>query len=151
MPATSSAPWSTALSASRSEVTATTSRRTPAALLPPLVADLVCVLVFAAAGKGSHEAGRSNWVVLEIVWPFAVAVVLAHLALLAARRSTLPVRPAGLVVLGVVYVVGMALRAASGRGLAPAFLVVALLVLALTLLGWRAVAAVLRPRGRRAA
>jgi hypothetical protein len=132
-------------------VTAVTPRRTPAALLLPLLADLVCVLVFAAAGKGSHEAGRSNWVVLEIVWPFAVAALLAHLVLAAARRSTVAVRPGGLVVLGVVYVVGMALRAASGRGLAPAFLVVALVVLAVTLLGWRAVAAALRSRGRRAA
>ena len=43
-------------------------------------------------------------------------------------------------VLAVTYVLGMALRAASGRGLAPAFLVVAGAVLALTMLGWRAVA-----------
>jgi hypothetical protein len=33
----------------------------------------------------------------------------------------------------------MLLRAVSGRGLAPAFLIVAGLFLALTMLGWRAV------------
>ena len=118
---------------------------TPRAAVP-LVADLACVLVFAAAGKGSHEPGRSNAVVLEIVWPFAVAVLVAHVGLVLARRSTWTVRPGGLVVLGVVYVGGMALRALSGRGLAPAFLVVAAVVLTLTLLGWRGISAAVRAR-----
>lgn len=106
----------------------------------PLLLDLVCVLVFAVAGKGSHEAGRSEWVVLLIVWPFAVGVLAAHAVLLARGRSARPVRPAGVAVLATTYVLGMVLRVVSGRGIAVGFLVVAAVFLAVTMLGWRAVA-----------
>jgi hypothetical protein len=44
------------------------------------------------------------------------------------------------VILAVTYVLGMILRAISGRGLAVEFLVVAAAFLALTMLGWRGVA-----------
>lgn len=105
--------------------------------LLPLLADLVCVLAFAFGGKSSHEAGDSDWVVLAIAWPFALATLVAHVALAAGRRSAMPLWPAGVVVLGTTYVLGMAIRVVEGRGIAPAFLVVAALFLALTLLGWR--------------
>ena len=106
----------------------------------PLVADLACVLVFAIAGKGSHEAGSSEWVVLAIVWPFAVGVLAAHGGLLARGRAARPVLPAGVAVLATTYVLGMVLRVVSGRGIAGGFLVVAAIFLAVTLLGWRALA-----------
>ena len=105
----------------------------------PVAADLVCVLALAAGGKSSHEAGDSDWVVLVIVWPFAVAAVLAHLVLAWRGRQALRVWPEGTVVLAVTYMLGMVLRAISGRGLAPGFLVVAALFLAVTMLGWRVV------------
>lgn len=76
---------------------------------------------------------------LAIVWPFALAAVLAHLWLAWRGRETRRLWPEGMVVLAVTYVLGMLLRAASGRGLAPEFLVVAGAFLALTMLGWRAV------------
>jgi FtsH-binding integral membrane protein len=120
--------------------------------LPPLIADLVCVLVFAAAGKASHEAGRSEWVVLAIVWPFAVAVLAAHVALLSRARQTRSVWPDGVLVLAVTYVLGMVLRVVSGRGIAVGFLVVAAVFLALTMLGWRAALRLVTDRrGRRTA
>lgn len=119
--------------------------------LPPLILDLVCVLVFAVAGKGSHEAGRSEWVVLAIVWPFAVSVLVAHGGLLARGRGSREVLPAGVLVLGVTYVLGMVLRVLSGRGIAVGFLVVAALFLALTMLGWRAVYRVATRRRARGA
>ncbi len=108
--------------------------------LPPLLADLVCVVVFAFGGKASHEANDSSWVVLAIVWPYALAAVVAHSWLVSRRRPTRRIWPEGTVILAVTYVLGMILRAASGRGIAVDFLAVALLFLALTLLGWRAVA-----------
>ena len=111
-----------------------------------MVADLVCVLVFAVAGKGSHEAGASQWVVLAIVWPFAVGVVAAHLGLLVRGGSPVRLRPEGIVVLAVTYVLGMVLRVVSGRGIAVGFLVVAAVFLALTMLGWRAVVRVVAQR-----
>lgn len=103
----------------------------------PLVADLVCLLAFAIGGKGSHEAGDSDWVVLVIVWPYAVAAGVAHAGLVARGRPTRRAWPEGVVVLAVTYALGMLLRAVSGRGLAPGFLVVAGLYLAVTMLGWR--------------
>lgn len=117
--------------------------------LLPLLADLVCVLAFASAGKSSHEAGDSDWVVLAIVWPFAVAALVAHLGLASRRRATARPWPAGVVVLGTTYVVGMLLRVAEGRGIALGFLVVALVFLTLTMLGWRLAAALAARRTAR--
>ncbi len=95
------------------------------------------MLVFAFAGKTSHEASDSDWVVLAIVWPYALGVALAHAGLLLRGLQARRVWPEGGVVLAVTYVLGMLLRAVSGRGIAVAFLVVALLFLTLTMLGWR--------------
>lgn len=97
-------------------------------------------MVFAAAGKSSHEAGDSSWVVLAIVWPFAVAVALAHAVLLWRGGRTARLWPEGGVVLAITYVLGMVLRVLSGRGIAVGFLIVAALFLGFTMLGWRGVA-----------
>ena len=112
----------------------------------PLLADLGCVLALAIGGKSSHDVGESAWAVVGIGWPFALAAVLAHLALWSRGRTPTRFWPDGTTVLVTTYVLGMLLRAASGRGLAPAFLVVAALFLTATMLGWRLVAAVV---GRR--
>jgi Protein of unknown function (DUF3054) len=97
------------------------------------------VLVFAIAGKTSHETSKSDWVVLAIVSPYALSVALAHTGLLMGGRQTRRIWPEGLVVLSVTYVFGMLLRVMSGRGIAAGFLVVAVLFLALTMLGWRTI------------
>lgn len=116
------------------------------AWLPALLADLLCVLVFAFGGKSSHEAGDSNLVVLAIVWPYALAAVLAHVVLLARGRQPRRVWPEGIAVVATTYIVGMLLRAGSGRGIAVGFLVVAAVFLAVTMLGWRSVAQLLARR-----
>ena len=80
------------------------------------------------------------------------SVLLAHAVLLARGREPSRVWPDGVVVLATTYVVGMLLRALSGRGMAPGFLVVAGLFLLLTTLGWRVVLQVVASvRARRAA
>ncbi len=107
----------------------------------PLAADLGCVLALAVGGRNTHDATASGWVVLAIVWPYAVAAGLAHLWLVSRRRQAGRIWPEGAIVLAVTYVLGMILRAISGRGLAPGFLVVAAIFLALTMLGWRGVVA----------
>jgi hypothetical protein len=106
----------------------------------PLVADLACVLALAVGGKSSHDAGESDWVVLAIMWPYAVAAGLAHAWLASRGRQTRQAWPEGATVLAVTYVLGMLLRAISGRGVAPGFLVVAAIFLAVTMLGWRGLA-----------
>lgn len=103
----------------------------------PLAADLVCVVALAVGGKGAHEANESDWVLLAILWPFALAAVLVHGWLISQGRWAGRGWPEGMIVLAVTYVLGMVLRAFSGRGLAPGFLVVAGTFLALTMLGWR--------------
>lgn len=102
-----------------------------------MVADLGCVLALAVGGKSSHEASDSGWVVLAIGWPFALAAGLAHVWLISRGRQTRRAWPEGVTVLAVTYVLGMLLRAVSGRGMAPGFLLVAGAFLALTMLGWR--------------
>lgn len=97
------------------------------------------MLALAIGGKGSHEASDPSWVVLAIAWPYAVAASLAHAWLVSRGRPTRRTWPEGVIVFAWTYVLGMLLRAISGRGLAPAFLIVAGLFLALTMLGWRAV------------
>lgn len=112
----------------------------------PVVADLLCVLALALGGKNSHDEAGSLWLVLVIAWPYAFAAVLAHLWLTVRGRQASRVWPDGAIVLAVTYVLGMALRAVSGRGLDPAFLVVAGLFLTLTMLGWRGVARLISAR-----
>ena len=56
----------------------------------------------------------------------------------------------GIVVWVVTVTAGMLLRAATGQGVAFAFVVVATATLALLLVGWRAVVAVVRRSMRRA-
>lgn len=90
--------------------------------------------------------GESAWIVLTIAWPFALAAALAHVALAARGRPAHRVWPEGVAVLGATYALGMLLRALSGRGLAPGFLVVAALFLTTTMLGWRVVARFLGSR-----
>lgn len=119
-----------------------TAPRPAARWLAPLAADLACVLVFAAAGKATHEASASNWVILAIVWPYALAAVLAHGVLVARGRPAGRLWPEGAMVLAVTYVLGMLLRAVSGRGIEVDFLVVAVIFLALMMLGWRGIAQV---------
>ena len=108
------------------------------------------MLALAVGGKSSHEAGNSAWVVLAIGWPYAAAAGLAHVWLTSQGRQTPRIWREGAIVLAVTYALGMLLRAVSGRGLAPGFLIVAGIFLALTMLGWRgAVQLASRLRARR--
>ena len=115
--------------------------------LGPVLADLVCVLALAIGGKSTHDAGDAAWVVLAIAWPFALAAALAHAGLALQGLQVRRVWPAGVVVVAVTYALGMLLRAISGRGLAPGFLVVAAIFLVVTMLGWRVVVLLARRYG----
>ena len=114
-------------------------RSSPSVMLP-LLADLGCVVGFALGGRSTHESGDTIGVLLAIAWPFVVAALLAHGVL--RLRGSSPVRlwPSGVTVVATTYVLGMALRMVSGRGVDGGFPVVAALFLAATMLGWRAVA-----------
>ena len=108
--------------------------------------DLLVVLLFAAAGRASHDLSGDVLGVLQTAWPFLVGMAVGWLAVLrqAHHRWWLD----GLVVALSALVVGMLLRLATGEGTALPFVLVAALVLLGGLLGWRAVEALLVRRSR---
>ncbi len=102
--------------------------------------DALLVLVFAAVGRASHDEGNVVLGVLSTAWPFLVGAAAGWAVVRArSRRWPLSVGRGIPVVVGAV-VVGMLLRVVTGAGTAFSFVVVATLVLAALLLGWRAVA-----------
>ena len=114
-----------------------------------LIADAACVLAFAAVGRRSHEEGLNLTGVFETAWPFLSGTALGWLVIRGWRRPTALV-PTGVAVWVATVVVGMALRKATSQGTAVSFVVVASLVTAILLLGWRGGAAILaRRRGVR--
>jgi hypothetical protein len=113
-------------------------------------ADALLILLFAAIGRDAHQRGETVAGVLATAWPFLAGAALTWLAL-RLWRAPLQVWPAGVAVwLGTVGV-GMILRAVTGQTVVLAFVIVALVSLAVFLLGYRlVVAGVRRLRSRRA-
>lgn len=109
-----------------------------------LLVDLVCVVAFAAGGKSAHDDSATWWVIARIAWPYAVACLLGWAYVLRRGWDARGWRPAGIAVLASTYVLGMVLRVVSGRGIALGFLIVAIVFLTVTLLGWRLLAAGVR-------
>jgi hypothetical protein len=107
--------------------------------------DLVCVIVFCTIGRRSHAEGLTVAGVAETAWPFLTGTAVGWLAIRAWRNPT-TVAPTGLVVWLSTVVIGMLLRKATSAGTAISFVVVASLVTAILLLGWRAVATALARR-----
>lgn len=114
--------------------------------LPALAADLACVVAFTALGRRNHAEGLTFAGVAETAWPFLAGTLFGWLISRGWRRPT-AITPTGVVVWVCTVVIGMALRKATGAGIAFSFVVVASAVTALLLLGWRAVAARLTRRG----
>ena len=100
--------------------------------------DVLLVVVFAAVGRASHDETNPVVGALWTAWPFLVGTAVGWLVVRVMRRTwPLDVAP-GVTVWFATVAVGMVLRQAVGSGTAPSFVVVASLVLALFLLGWRA-------------
>ena len=112
----------------------------PRTIALALVLDTVLVVAFSALGRASHDSDVFGglW---QTAWPFLVGLAVGWtLVRSLSHQWALDVGPAISVVVATV-VVGMLLRALTGQGTAPSFVLVATLVLAALLLGWRAVAA----------
>lgn len=107
------------------------------AWLAYLFADVLGVLVFCAVGRRSHAEGLTITGVAVTAWPFLTGTVVGWLAVRAWRRPTAVV-PTGLIVWLSTVVIGMLLRKFSSAGVAASFVVVASVVTAVFLLGWRA-------------
>ena len=110
--------------------------------------DVLLVLVFAALGRASHDETRPVVGALGTAWPFLVGTGLGWLVVRVTRRAwPLDVAP-GVTVWFATVLVGMVLRRAVGSGTAVSFVVVASVVLAAFLLGWRALATYAARRAR---
>lgn len=108
------------------------------------VADGAAVLLFAAVGRLSHAEGVTPVGVLEVAWPFLVGGAVGALAGRTWRRPE--ALASGAWVWAGTLVGGMLLRAVTGGGVQVSFVVVAALVLAAFLFGWRLVYGVVRSR-----
>lgn len=115
--------------------------------LTAVAVDVVCVLLFCAVGRRSHTEGVTAAGVAETAWPFLVGSGTGWLLSRGWRRPTAIV-PTGVVVWLCTVAVGMVLRKASSQGVAASFIIVASLVTAVLLLGWRAAFALAAGRRR---
>ena len=123
---------------------ATLLRRPPVAF----ALDVVLVIVFAAVGRASHDEANPVVGALLTAWPFLVGTVVGWTVVRALRKAwPLEVGP-GITVWFSTLLIGMVLRQATGHGTAVSFVLVAAVVLAFFLIGWRALAAQLLRRAR---
>ncbi|MGW8568330.1 DUF3054 domain-containing protein [Isoptericola sp. NPDC055881] len=113
---------------------------------PAAVGDLVCVVVFTVVGTISHATSGDLGHVALVGLPFVAGLAVGWLV---ARAWRAPARlwPAGVVVWCATVVLGLALRPVLGvGGVEVSFAVVTTVFLGVTMLGWRAVAALVARR-----
>ncbi len=109
---------------------------TTVAFYPAVAVDVICVLLFAILGRSSHAEATDLTGVLRTAWPFLAGCLLG---LVASRSWRHPGSlRTGVVVWLCTVVGGIALRLASGDTAQLPFVVVATVILALLLVGWRA-------------
>lgn len=121
-----------------------------ASVLLSFALDAALVVTFAAVGRASHDS--DVWTGLAITaWPFLAALVLGWL-IAQAWRAPRALARTGLPVWAMTLAGGMLLRVVSGQGIAVSFVIVAGIVLAVFLLGWRLIALIVqRAAARRCA
>ena len=128
-----------------------TRRTRPAArpeILRAVVLDAALIVAFVLIGRASHGEDLAPSAVLGTAWPFLAGGLVGWLVA-RAWRSPSRLVPTGLLVWGVTLVVGVVLRALSGEGVVVPFVITTAIILAVLLLGWRAVSAlVVRRRAR---
>lgn len=111
-----------------------------------ILADLVCILVFVAIGRSSHEEGITVVGMLTTLWPFVAGATVGWMVCRGWRNPTRLV-PTGLTVWVSAVTAGMVLRIVAGQGTAVSFVMVATGFLGATILGWRLVAILVRRIG----
>lgn len=117
--------------------------------------DVVCVVGFAMGGRSSHEETNSLVGIATTAWPFLAGLALGWVLLLAVprpggtRRDPLSIVPAGCLLALTAWSLGMVLRLLTDQGASGAFPLVAAAFLAVTLIGWRAVWALISRRAPR--
>lgn len=112
-----------------------------------LAGDVVLVLVFVLIGRSSHGESDAVAGIWRTAWPFLSGLGVGWLVSMTLWRAapvpTAYVKAAEVLIRGAAVwastvLVGMLLRVVDRQGVAGSFVVVAALVLALFLIGWRA-------------
>ena len=103
--------------------------------------DVVAVVVFVAIGRLQHDGAGAFAPdeVLTTLWPFIAGLAVAVVVVAIARGAYMST-PVGAYVAVITAACGLALRYASGQGIAVSFAVVTTVVLGLLMLGWRLLA-----------
>ncbi|MFT4469608.1 DUF3054 domain-containing protein [Arthrobacter sulfonylureivorans] len=104
-----------------------------------LALDLAAIVLFAAAGRNTHEHGLAVVGILLTAAPFLIGALIGW-AVVRGWRRPIALWPTGVAVWLAAVVLGLALRGLAGGGLAVSFQIVTFLVLGALLLGWRALA-----------
>jgi hypothetical protein len=112
--------------------------------------DIILVIVFAAVGRASHDEAGPVAGSLQTAWPFLAGTVVGWLVVRLLRKEwPVDVGP-GITVWFATLLIGMVLRRLTGAGTATTFVVVAALVLAVLIVGWRVLASYAARRASRA-
>ena len=115
------------------------------------VLDLVLVTAFVLIGRRTHDETDAVTGILTTWWPFLSGLIIGWLSLIGVRWPFVTIWSGAVVVVATVFV-GMLLRVSSGQGVALSFVIVATVVLAVFLIGWRFLAILLvKRRAARAA
>ncbi len=105
--------------------------------------DALAVVVFVAVGRLQHDGADAfaPLQVLNTLWPFLGGLLVATLAIgvAVAEYAKIPTGPA---VAAITAACGLALRYASGQGIALSFAIVTVVVLGVLMVGWRAFAGI---------
>ena len=121
--------------------------------MPTVIAattDLVLIILFAVIGRRSHDQGSALSGTLTVAAPFLIgyAIAAAFCRLDRAPRSA----RRGMLIAPVAVGLGLVLRGTVfGRGVAPAFVVVALITMTALLVSWSLVASRIASSGARCA
>ena len=120
----------------------------PTSVALSFLPDLMLVLAFVLIGRASHREAFLG--ALVTLWPFLVGLVIGWIAM-RAWRSPRRIVWTGIGIWVSTVLIGMLLRVVSHQGVEFSFVVVAAIVLAVFLLGWRGIAALVVRRQRRVA
>ncbi|MGO3313828.1 MAG: DUF3054 domain-containing protein [Brachybacterium tyrofermentans] len=117
--------------------------------LGALIGDLLVVILFVAIGFLQHGTPLTSQNLFLVGWPFAVGVLLGHLAI-RAWRAPFRLWPHGVFVWAITIAAAMAIRTLFSAGTEVAFILTTAIFTGVLMLGWRAVAMYLTRGERRA-
>lgn len=117
--------------------------------LGALIGDLLVVILFVAIGFLQHGTPLTSQNLILVGWPFAVGVLLGHLAI-RAWRAPFRIWPHGVFVWAITLASAMAIRTLFSAGTEVAFIITTAIFTGVLMLGWRAVAMYLTRGERRA-